>query len=99
MFLKTNFICLLAALGLCCYRAVSSCGQWGLLSSCHVRASCCSGFSRGMQALGHVGFMSCELWAQKLWPWAQELWTVGSVVAAPRLWSTGSIVEMTGLSM
>ena len=34
----------------------SSFGKWGLLSSCGVWASCCSGFSCcGALALGHVG--------------------------------------------
>ena len=38
-------------------RTFSSCGEWGLLSSCSVRASHCSGFS-GYRAriLGHMGF-------------------------------------------
>ena len=36
-------------------------GKWGLLSSCHVWASHCSGFSRcGAQAPGCVGFCSCD---------------------------------------
>ena len=36
----------MAALGLCCCAwAFSSCGKWGLLSSCDVLASHCSGFS------------------------------------------------------
>lgn len=41
----------------CCYaRASSSRGEWGLLSSCRVRASYYSGFScRGARGLGHVG--------------------------------------------
>ena len=37
---------MLTGLGLCCCaRAFSSCSDWGLLSSCHVRASHCGGFS------------------------------------------------------
>ena len=40
----------------------SSCGEWGLLSSCGARASHCSGFScGGVQALGHVGFSDCGI--------------------------------------
>ena len=35
--------------------------EWGLLSSCRVRASHCGGFSRcGAQALGCAGFRSCD---------------------------------------
>ncbi|XP_070244028.1 zinc finger protein 793 isoform X4 [Bos mutus] len=44
-----------AMLGLhCCARAFSSCNEWGLPSSCGVRASHCSGFSCcGAQGLEH----------------------------------------------
>ena len=36
----------MASLGLCCcVQAFSSCGEWGLPSSCSMRASCCRGFS------------------------------------------------------
>ena len=48
-----------AVLGLhCCAQVFSSCGKWGLLSSCIARvASHCGGFSwYGAQALGHTGF-------------------------------------------
>ena len=38
----------------------SSCGKWGLLSSCIVWASHCSGFSSGAKSPGHVGFYSCS---------------------------------------
>ena len=41
----------------------SCCGKWGLLSSCSVRASQCSGFSDcGPQALEHEGFSSRGTW-------------------------------------
>ena len=51
--LKVNFIYLLAVPGLCwgaqallgSAQAFSSCSEWGLLSSCGVQASHCSGFS------------------------------------------------------
>ena len=48
------FVCLLlAALGLhYCVRAFSSCGRWGLVSSCDPWTSRCSGFSCGTRALG-----------------------------------------------
>ena len=50
----------LAVLGLhCCMQAFSSCREKGLFSSCGVRASHCSGFCCGAQALGCVGFSSC----------------------------------------
>ena len=39
----------------------SSCGEWGLLSSCSVRASHCGGFSCcEAEALGCMGFRSCS---------------------------------------
>ena len=41
----------LAVRGLCCcMRALSSCREWGLLSSCSEQASHCCGFSCGAQA-------------------------------------------------
>ena len=51
----------MAALVLWCYMwAFSSCGEWGLLSSCSAWASHCSGFSCcRAQALGWAGFSSC----------------------------------------
>ena len=57
LFKKIFIYLFLAALGLHCYtRALSSCGEWGLTSSCGVWASHCSGFSCcGAWALGHVG--------------------------------------------
>ena len=57
------FVCLfkfLAALGLrCCVQAFSSCGEWGLLSSCSKQASHCGAFSCGAWALEHW-FHSCH---------------------------------------
>ena len=43
-------------------QAFSSCGKWGLLSSCCARVSHCGGFSCGAWALGH-GLSSCGTWA------------------------------------
>ena len=59
------FYLFLLALGLCCCPwAFSSCGDWGLLSSCGVRAAHCSGFSCCRAwALEHVGFSNCRLQA------------------------------------
>ena len=45
-------------LGLHC-RVGFAWGEWGLLSSCGVRASHCGSFSCGTQALGCLGFSSC----------------------------------------
>ena len=55
----------MTALGLrCCTRAFSNCGQWGLVYSCGVLASHCSGFSCcGAQTLGLSCFSSCASWA------------------------------------
>ena len=59
----------MAALSLCCFaRAFSSCGNWGLLSSCGVRASHWGGFS-----FVEHGLQACEL---------QQLQCTGSVVVA-----------------
>ena len=47
----------MAVLDLCCCEDLfSSCGEWGLLSSCSVQASHCGGFSccRPL-TLGHAG--------------------------------------------
>ena len=45
--------------------AFSSCGKQGLLSSCNALASHCGGSScGGAQALGHMGFRSCDARAQ-----------------------------------
>ena len=45
----------------------SSCGKWGLLFSCCVQASPCSGFSCcRVWALGHVDFSGCSMWAQRM---------------------------------
>ena len=54
------FFIFLAVLGLCCCdRAFSSCGKWGLLSSCSVQAPQHSGFSR-------CGVQASELWRMDL---------------------------------
>ena len=46
----------MAAMSLCCcMQASSSCGKWGLLSSCGAHGSRCGSFSCGSQALGHTG--------------------------------------------
>ena len=51
----------LAALGLhCCAQAFSSCGEWGLFSSCGAQASGYRGFScSGAQALQCASSRSC----------------------------------------
>ena len=50
----------LAALGLgALCRLFSDCSEWGILSSCGVWASRCSGFSCEAQALECMGFSSC----------------------------------------
>ena len=65
------YILLLVVLALrCCTWAFSSCGEWGLISSCSALASHCGGFSCcRAQALGHRDFSSCSIWAQELWHW------------------------------
>ena len=66
---KEIFLLFLAVLSLCrCTQSFSSCGQWGLLSSCGVRISHCSGFScnysfsncswRQAQTSRHVGLVA-----------------------------------------
>ena len=51
LFLTDLFIFFLAVRGLCCCMwALSSCREWGLLSSCSEQASHCCGFSCGAQA-------------------------------------------------
>ena len=56
---KINF---LAASGLhCCTKAFSSCGEWGLLFVvCGLLIEVAS-IVAGAQALGHLGFSSCDL--------------------------------------
>ena len=79
-----NVIYLLAALGLRgCMQAFSSCGEWGLLSSCGARASHC------------YDFPCCR--AQVLGAWASVSVAPGSV-ASHRLQSTGSLAVACGLS-
>ena len=64
----------MAALGLCCCtRAFSSCGEWGLLFVV-------------VHGLLIAVASRCGAWA--LGAWAQQLWHVGSVVAACGLQST-----------
>ena len=64
-------------LGLCfCMWAFSSCGGWGLLSSCGAQASHCGGFS------------CCKAWALGTGSSvvvARGLWSAGLVVVANRL--------------
>ena len=80
----------------------SSWRDQGLLSSCCVQASHCSGFScRRAQALGCTGFSACGTWARWLWlpgfrAQAQHLWHTG--LAAP--WHVGSsqIRDPTGVT-
>ena len=61
----------------CCLDFFSSCGKWGMLSSCGVWACHCSGFS-----LQSSGSRMHRL---------QQLWQVDSVVTAPGLQSTSSM--------
>ena len=45
----------------CCLQTVSSCSEQGLLASCGLQASYCSGSSCcGAQPLGYVGFSICR---------------------------------------
>ena len=67
-----NFIYLflsLAVLGLCCRKqAFSGFGEWGVLSSCDVQASYCSGFSclqstsSTARGLGAQALLPCGMW-------------------------------------
>ena len=58
-----------AVLGLhCCSGFYSSCGKQELLSSCSVRASCCSGSSCGAQAsVGAARGLSCSMVCRIIW--------------------------------
>ena len=50
----------------CCARTSSSCGEWGLLSSCDLQASHCGGLARcGAQAsvVAAHGLSNCGSWA------------------------------------
>ena len=68
-------------------RAVLSCGEWGLRSSCDVWASHCSGFfCFGAQALWCMSFSSCSTWAQ-------QLWFPGSRVQAQQLRDPGLVAK------
>ena len=73
----------------CCSRAFSCYSEWGLLSSCGVQASHCSGFSCcGAQALRHANSVVG----------AHRLHSTGSVVVAWGLWAEGSVVVARRLS-
>ena len=63
--LKKKIYLFLTVLHLCCYvQAFSSCGDWGLLSSCDAWTSHCGGFScYGAWAVGCAGFSSCGTWS------------------------------------
>ena len=49
-------------------QTISSCGDWGLRSSCGARPPRCSGFSGWEHRLWCTGFSSCSTWAQYLCP-------------------------------
>ena len=82
--LKNNFIYFWWCWVFAVLRALSTCSEWGLLSSYGARASHFSGLTCGTQALGLAGLSSCGTWAQ--------------LFGAPRLYSTRSIVVAHGLS-
>ena len=72
-----NIFILLTVLDLhCCAGAFSSCAEQGLLSSCRVQASCCSG-------------LSCH--RPHYCTWAGSLWLLGSRTQAQKLWHTGLV--------
>ena len=67
-------------------RAFSFCGEGGLLSSCSAGASHCGGYSRcGGQALGHVGFDSCNEWTPErgLSSCGAQAWLPGGMMNLP----------------
>ena len=72
VFLKVYLF--LAVLDLCCCTwAFSSCREWGLLSSCHARASPCGGFScYRAQALGPGASVVTALRLSSCGSWALE---------------------------
>ena len=83
------FICLfLAVLGLCCCdQAFSSCGKWGLLSSCSVWAPHYSGFSLqsiGFRVVAHG--LSCP---HSMWNLPGPVMEPTSPALAVRLLTTG----------
>ena len=63
-YFKFYFYLFFTVLGLhCCTQAFCSCGKWGLLSSCGVQASHCSGFSCcKVQALGSWAQLILSMW-------------------------------------
>ena len=88
----------LASLGLhCSVQAFSSCGEWGLLSSCGARTSQCSGFSNcGARTLRRVGFSSCGARAQlphAMWNLPRPRIKPVSPALAGRLSTTGPLVK------
>ena len=88
----------LASLGLhCSAQAFSSCGKWGLLSSCGAQTSRCSGFSYcGARTPGPVGFGSCGARAQLphgVWNLPRPRIKPVSPALAGRLSTTGPLVK------
>ena len=75
----------------CCVWALSSCGEWGLLSSCSMWTSPCSGFLLWSTGCQCEGFSRCSTRAQ-------SLQHTGSVVASRGLQSIGSVVVAHGFS-
>ena len=98
-----DYLFTLTALGLwCCVWALSSCGEWELLSrTVHAWTSQGSGFSCcRTQALECTGFSSCGAWPQRMQlagsrAWTQYLWHTDFVVpwnvasSQPRDWTGG----------
>ena len=60
-----EYLFIFGCTGLHCYeRAFSTCGEWGLLSSCGTQASCCGGFFCCVAwAPWHAGFSGWGAWA------------------------------------
>ena len=61
----------------CCAWAFSSCGEWGLLSSCNVQTFHCSGFLLQSTGSRCAGLSSWSTQAQSLWlvgPRVQAQW-------------------------
>ena len=95
----------------CCMQTCSSCGEWGLLSSCSLQAphwgdfSCC-----GAWALGQMGFSNCDAWVQELWhvgsaaPWHVRSPGTRNATCVPWIgrqilnhWPTGEVPEQSFL--
>lgn len=86
----------------CCSRDFSSYGEWGLLSSCSMQASPCSGFSScGGQAFGYTGFSICCTWTH----WLQLMGSVArDQICIPYIgrwvlnpWTTKKVPSFTSL--